>query len=178
MQNVTLSIFQATLLDPEGQLSDELPSTAANDAVLAMTTARQSNGGPKPTKRGPYVILTRVQQAEEARFAILHGNKAGICRYSKEYSTEIKDRSVNTRKSKYVEEFDCKRKGGVSEENEDVVVHSIPQKKRGRPLLLGHELDDRAKKYIKEARKVGTPMDTTVVMASGEAIVRKTDKIF
>ena len=43
---------------------------------------------------------------------------------------------------------------------------------------MGHELDDRAKKYIKEARKVGTPIDTTVVMASGEAIVRKTDKIF
>ena len=57
-------------------------------------------------------------------------------------------------------------------------MHSIPQKKRRRPLLLGHELDDRAKKYIKEARKVGTPIDTTVVMASGEAIVRKTDKIF
>ena len=41
---------------------------------------------------------------------------------------------------------------------------------------MGSELDDRVKRYIKEVRAAGTPIDTTVVMASGEAIVRKTDK--
>ena len=87
------------LLDPEGPLSDELPLStikAANDAVVAVTTARQSNEGPKPTKRGPYVIHIGIQQAEVARFAIKHGNKAAIRCYSKEYSTEIKNSSVST----------------------------------------------------------------------------------
>jgi len=62
-----------------------------------------------------------------------------------------------------------------AQENGDIIVHSIPQKKRGRPLLLGNELDDRVKRYIKEVRAAGTPIDTTVVMASGEAIVRTED---
>ena len=38
---------------------------------------------------------------------------------------------------------------------------------------MGYELDDRVKKYIKEARKVGTPIDPIVVMASGEAVARR-----
>jgi len=167
-----------SLPDPNGPLSSVMPSStikAANDAVLA-TQSRQTEGASKPSKRGPYVMLTGVQQAEVARYAFSHGNKAAIRRYGEEYSTEIKDSSVSTWKSKYAEELDHKREAGEFEENGDVVVYSIPQKKRGRPLLLGNELDDRVKKYIKDARAVGTPVDSTVVMACGEAIVRRTDK--
>ena len=167
-----------SLPDPNGPLSSVMPSStikAANDAVLA-TQSRQTEGASKPSKRGPYVMLTGVQQAEVARYAFSHGNKAAIRRYGEEYSTEIKDSSVGTWKSKYAEELDRKREAGEFEENGDVVVYSIPQKKRGRPLLLGNELDDRVKKYIKGARAVGTPVDSTVVMACGEAIVRRTDK--
>ena len=165
------------LPDPEGPLSDVLPSStikAANDAVLA--TSRQLKQAPKSSKlkRGPYVTLTGVQ-AQVARYAFLHGNQAAIRRYNDEYSTDIKDSSLSTRKSKYVEEFSYKRDAEEFEENGDIVVHSIPQKKRGRPLLLGNELDDRVKRYIKDVRAAGTPIDTTVVMASGETIVR-TDK--
>ena len=60
------------LPDPEGPLSDVLPSLtikAANDAVLA--TSRQLKQAPKSSKlkRGPYIMLTRVQQAQIARYA-------------------------------------------------------------------------------------------------------------
>jgi len=63
-------------------------------------------------------------------------------------------------------EIDCKQRAGCFRKNGDVFVHSLPQKKRGRPLFLGYELNNHVKKYLKEARKVGTPIDTTVVMAS------------
>ena len=165
------------LPDPEGPLSNVLPSStikAANDAVLA--TSRQPERAPKGSKRGSYATLTGVQQAQVARYAFSYGNKAAIHRYSEEYSTNIKDSSVSTWKSKYAKEFDRKRGAGEVEQNGDIVVHSIPQKKRGRPLLLGDELDERVKRYIKDVRAAGTPVDTTVVMASGEAIVRRTDK--
>ena len=56
------------------------------------------------------------------------------------------------------------------------MVDTLPLKKRGRPLLLGSELDDQVKCYIKDARAAGTPIDTAAVMASGEATVRKIDK--
>ena len=92
-----------------------------------------------------------------------------------EYSTEIHNNSVSTWKSKYVEELSCKQDAGEFEANGEIIVHSILQKKRGRSLLLVNELDDQVKRYIKEVRVAGTPIDTTVVMASGEAIVRRTD---
>jgi len=41
---------------------------------------------------------------------------------------------------------------------------------------LGNELNDRVKRYTKEVRAAGTSTDTTVVMASGETVVRRTDK--
>jgi len=119
----------ANLPDPEGPLSGVLPSStikAANDAVLAASRQPQP---PKSSKRGPYVTLTGVQQAEVARFALAHGNQAAIHRYTEEYSSKIKDSSVSTWKSKYVEEFSRKRDAGEFEENGDIVVHSIPQKK-------------------------------------------------
>ena len=93
-----------------------------------------------------------------------------------EYSTDIKESSVSTWKYKYVEELDHKRKAGDFKASGEVVINTLPLKKRSHPLLLGSELDDQGKCYIKDARVVVTPIDTTVVMTSGEAIVRKTDK--
>ena len=120
--------------------------------------------------------LTGVQQAQIARYALSHGNQAAIRCYCEEYSTELRKSSVSTWKSKYVAELDRKQKAGDFEASGEVVVDTLPLKKRGRPLLLGSELDDRIKCYIKDARAAGIPIDTTVVMASGEAIVRQTDK--
>ena len=57
------------LPDPEGPLSQTLPSVtikAANEAVLAATSKSAKE---RPSKRGHYVKLTGVQQAQVA-FAI------------------------------------------------------------------------------------------------------------
>ena len=61
-------------------------------------------------------------------------------------------------------------KAGDFEASGEVVVDTLPLKKRGRPLLLGSELDDKVKSYIRDARMAVTPINTTVVMVSGEAI--------
>ena len=55
-------------------------------------------------------------------------------------------------------------------------MQSLPSKKRGRPLLLGHELDDQVKSYIKDLRGKGGSVDTTVVIACAEAMVNRVDK--
>ena len=96
------------LPDPEGPLSQTLPSVtikAANEAVLAATSKSAKE---RPSKRGHYVKLTGVQQAQVARYALSHGNQAAIRRYCEEYSTELKESSVSTWKSKYVAELDRK----------------------------------------------------------------------
>ena len=45
---------------------------------------------PRVLKRGTYIKLTAVQQAQIAKYAVANGNKATIRRYTKEFSTEIK----------------------------------------------------------------------------------------
>ena len=84
------------LPDPEGPLSQTLPSVtikAANEAILAATSQPAKE---RPSKRGHYVKLTGVQQAQVARYALSHGNQAAIRRYCEEYSTELRESSIST----------------------------------------------------------------------------------
>ena len=48
-------------------------------------------------------------------------------------------------------------------------------KKQGRPLLLGKKLDRQVQDYIKYLRKRGTAVNTSMVMASAEGIVKSKD---
>ena len=55
-------------------------------------------------------------------------------------------------------------------------VKEMPRKrKQGRPLLLGNELNRQVQAYIKYLRERGTAVNTTVVMASAEGIVKSKD---
>ena len=93
-----------------------------------------------------------MQQAEIAKYASLHGNKAAIRHFAKVLGTEIKESSVCTWKSKYLTEI--KRKVSLGETTEGgVVVNSLPVKKRGRPLLLGDKLDSDVKSYVLAVRE-------------------------
>ena len=53
-------------------------------------------------------------------------------------------------------------------------VKELPPRKRGRPLL-GAKLDARVQLYIKEMRKNGVVINTSVVMAAAEGIVMHHD---
>lgn len=161
------------LPDPDGPLSRLVPSSSildANDAYIKTSSAGRSS------KRGSYVKLTGVQQAQIAKYALFHGNKEAIRQFTKQYCVEIRESSVSTWKAKYTAELNRKRANGDFEANGEVVVESLPSKKRGRPLLLGCELDDQVKSYIKDLRGKGGNVDTTVVIACAEAIVNRVDK--
>ena len=57
-----------------------------------------------------------------------------------------------------------------------IVVSSLRSKKRGRPLLLGEELDKQVQSYIGAMRDGKGAVTTTVVSAAGEAIVQHHNK--
>ena len=161
------------LPDPEGPLSQSIPPASikdANEAYLIAAARSEAN------KHGSYVNLTGVQQAQIARFAFAHGNKEAIRYYTKQYCVpEIAESSGSTWKAKYTEEMKRKWIAGEFEPNGEVVVHSIPSKKQGRPLLIGNELEEQLKLYVMELRARRASIDTTVLIACGEAIVRRVD---
>ena len=55
-------------------------------------------------------------------------------------------------------------------------VHSLPTRKRGKPLLLGEKLDKEVKCYIGAVREGGGVINTAITIAAATAIVRKTDR--
>ena len=57
------------------------------------------------------------------------------------------------------------------------MVHSIPSKKQCQPLLLGDELDEQVKCYVRNVREKGGGIDTTVPIACAEAMVKRANKM-
>ena len=120
--------------------------------------------------------FTPEDQAAIAKYALWHGNKAAIRHFSKELGKEIKDSSVCTWKKKYSAELKRSASKRDSEEKGEVCVNSLPIKKRGRPLLLGENLDTAVKNYIKAVREAGGIINTSITIAAATAIVQKTDR--
>ena len=109
-------------------------------------------------QEGGEECVTRKQYAKReasiGEYASLHGNQAAIRHFLKQLGVEMKPTSVQTWKGKYMylAEISRKRKAG---ETCDLSVKSLPVKKRGRPLLLGEELDTEVKCYIRAMREGG-----------------------
>ena len=53
-------------------------------------------------------------------------------------------------KGKYISELNRKRAIEDFEPSAEILIQSLPSKKRGQPLLLGSELDEQVKSYAKQ----------------------------
>lgn len=81
--------------------------------------------------------FTLIQQAQAAKYIIENGNQAVICRYSKEFCAEIKESTLSTWKSKYLNKIKEHHKEGAYDKSGEIVVSS----QHRRPLLLENKLD-------------------------------------
>ena len=54
-------------------------------------------------------------------------------------------------------------------------IKELPSKKRGRPLMLGAELDLQVETFLKELHSNGGVVNTTITMAAAEGIVQNSD---
>ena len=88
------------------------------------------------SKRGPYLKLTGTQRFQIGKHAMEHGITASICYFKTKFpSLCLKETSVRRLKDLY-----CKELLKKLLESRDDLVPELP-KKRGRPLLIGEELD-------------------------------------
>ena len=63
----------------------------------------------------------------------------------------------------------------LKKSNEEVVVRELVLRKRGRPLLLGNELDVQVQAYVNALHLNGGIVNTAIVIATGEGIVKDHD---
>jgi hypothetical protein len=125
----------------------------------------------KGSKRGEYLKLSSEEKATIAKYACING-VANTVRHFKEKN--LKATSVSDWKRMYEKELKIKKKLAIG--GEEVVVPSLPEKRRGRPPLLGKKCDDMLKELIVSMRSRGVPVGTSVVIGVGKGIMLKNSK--
>lgn len=163
------------LPDPDGPLSSAVPSSAissANTKVLEALTNIEEN---KKRTRGPYLglAITSAQKYEIGKRAAEYGVTNTIRYYSKKYpDLSLKETSVRRMKNAYQDHIKKQLASGSSCSK---VVEELPNKKIGRPLMTGEEIDVQVQRYLLDLRGRGCVVNTHIAIAVGEGILSNKD---
>ncbi len=153
------------LPDPRGPLSKIIPSSsisAANSEVEKCGETADCK------KRSHYTKFTSEQRAEIGRRAAEHGVASTIRYYTGQFS--LKESTIRGWRDGYLREMKTRKM-----EKKPMNVTELPEKRRGRPLLLGEELDRQVQAYVTALRRNGAVVNTAIAMACAEGIVRSKD---
>ena len=155
------------LPDPRGPLSDKVPTAAITSANAAAITKSETSR----KQKGPYLYLTDAQRYEVGKKAAASGTTNTLRYYADRFPelrlTEPTVRRLKNDYNDFVKDLPQDKRRDLKE---------LPRKKKqGRPLLLGNELDKQVQDYIRYLRERGTAVNTAVVMASAEGIVKSKD---
>ena len=159
---------------PDGaDLEKVVPSSVAEAVRKEVGSASASKSGSNERKRGAYDKVTSDKQAKIAKYAAENGIAAAIRHFkTKEGFSQVtlKESTVRGWKKLYCQELG-KRKG----KGDDKPVQLLPVKHVGRPLLLGQDVEDNAKKIIHQIRLSGGVINNSVVIGIITGILRGTD---
>ena len=154
------------LPDPKGALYD-IPVQAIVQANKEVEEAILKEKG----KRGPYKKYTAIDRAKNGKYACNHGSTAAARMFSKKLGKPVTESTARSIKKAYVEELEKQRKA----EDGGEIVCLFP-KKRGRPFILGKDLDAKVQMYLKKVRESGGAVLARIVMAAAHGIVLFSDK--
>ena len=155
------------LPDPRGPLSKIIPLSAISAANSEVKKYVQTAAG-HGKKRNNYAKFSPEQKAEVGRRAAEHGVASTIRYYDGQFS--LKESTIRCWRDSYIKELK-KRKL----EKKSLNVTELPEQKRGRPLLMGAELDRQVQAYVTTLRKNGAVVNTAIIMACAEGILRSKD---
>ena len=105
-------------------------------------------------------------RAKIGAYACVHGAAAAARHFSNKMGTSVSESTVKFIKSRYKDELRKQRAGSGSS-----VVKSFPEKKRGRMLLLGDELDKKLQLYLRRIREDGGPVTVGIAIAAARGLL-------
>ena len=136
----------------------------ANDGVSRVMSERYC--GKAPTNYNEYTAEVRAQIG---KYAAENGPTRAARYFSERLNLNVPETSARRFKSDYLQRLKSAARDAES------VVTSLPTKTRGRPLLLGKDLDKAVQDYITALRTVGGVVNSTIVVAAAEGIVSARD---
>ena len=166
------------LPDPNGPLNTEgkVPSSAiasaniAVQAVLVEKSEATTDSSSVPKSRGPYLHLTPAQKFNIGKKASEHG-VTNTLRYYKRTFPDLPLRETSVQRFKDSFQQSLKRPRNDTLEN----MSELPNKKMGRPLLIGEELDRQVQEYLRYLREQGSAVNSAIAIATAEGVVRNVD---
>ena len=92
--------------------------------------------------------------------------------FSLKWNVNINESTARRLKTEYLEKLNEALK---SKPGKNVTMDSLETKQKGRPLLLGEELDAAVQEYVSSLRIAGGVVNTVVVRAAAEGIISARD---
>ena len=117
-------------------------------------------------KRLKYNSYTPKERAKIGEYAAVYGATNAARHFSGIFTRDVNESTARRLKSEYLQQFREKRKNG-----KDSVVTELVTKEKGRPLMLGIEMDKAVQEYISSLRVTGGVVNTAIVMGAAEGIV-------
>ena len=173
----TMSIYKyfkkdTALPSPKGPLSAVVPPDAIRSMNREVEKVIEQSSTEK-RERGPYIKFTSSQRALIGKRAAEHGVTSSIRHFCKKYPEfSLKETTVRRLKNEYLAEIRKRRREDATGEN---AVTELPSKKRGRPTLLGKELEEKVKAYITVLREDGAVVNTKITIASTKGVILSHD---
>ena len=132
---------EGSLPNPTGSLSRKISPSAivsANSEVAKVIQQVNNNGSisGKSSKRNKPRFFSPKERAEIGKLACSIGATAAARHFSKKFGYTMNESTVRGLKQAYLTERRRKR----LMEDEDLTVHELPMKKKGRPLLPRNSL--------------------------------------
>ena len=154
------------LPDPKGSLSNEISSLAITSANVEVRKAIDdgTDGQDGKHSRSSYTKLSAQAKAELDKYATVNGVAGTLRTYSKRYPS-LKESNVRTWRDKYTQGLNRRKQGEAKSKYGKIVIPKLPDKKTGRPYLLGEELDERVQRYLIALRERGAVINTSIVLA-------------
>ena len=116
--------------------------------------------------------FTPEEKVRIGKRAAEYGVASTVRHFKQKFSDrEVKESSVRTWKNKYLNEFGKRKRAG----EELMDINELSDKKRGRRLMLGEELDKQVQSYILELRSNGAVINSLITIAVAQGIVTNYD---
>lgn len=177
-----LNFFKPKNIVPSenSELADIVGPSALKEAnerisqIIGSPSNNNSQSSPKTpmsTKRGNYLAYTPQDRAEIGKYCSQNGPASTVRKFSGKFP-KLAESTVRSMKKSYEASLKTRKR----KLDFDGEITELVPKKRGRPLLLGAELDTKIQKYINVLRDNGAVINTQIVVAAGKGIVTGTDK--
>ena len=154
----------------EAGLPDSVTADVNQIVEKVLSDGEKGTEARRKPKRKYTTSFSPEDRAVIGKYAAENGNAAAIKKFKTTH--DVGESTVRLFKKKYCEEVQRHRIPGT----EFKEVTSLPERKRGRKVMLGEQLDGKVQAYIEALRGAGTPIGSNIVMAAAEGIVRAYDR--